>query len=640
MSKHGKKDEEDINLAQMLASVQSLHASHEITVELERSKYQAEQVNDSLPIGYVIVTDSGRILKANRSMARIFGVTHEVLIQRNLSEIFAESEWQTFLQKMRSLGPHSRKNEALEFELDIISAEGKTQTVQWNLRSLGDIKGNFHCLYQVLCQDISVEREHEKMLQDMLMAVPLGLLWVDASGCILPHHSRYAAQLLQVENLVGMQIEQLLQDEDLPVARGAVPSCGVSAMMQLFGASEEVVRHRLSECVHQVRVRSAKSLSSSLLHITYEPSFCEGKLCRWMLVLSPQPYALGAEDKITQLTEKEVKLVERALEFKGADIGKMNRSLLELECLITDIHAKFYHQVQDLTAVRVSVQKVVQVAKAAGLMNLTRAADYLLSWVQDRKVESSVVAHENQRQALVDLVSEIEYLIMIHMVVRKNSPELIESGKSPSDEINHLVDSELIPFLEQVTGPAKKSAREMLYRIRQSGLLTVSLESLSDILHTHVDKVCAGGSSGMGLSVKVADSRLSRQNLATLSEILIRVLDMALKLRGCDSSCVSGQQNRVEVFVDQDAQQVFHVTVQDHGGFLCMQNLKSEVVAQGLVSREELLQYKDEKVFQILFFPEIKEGKKIPFMGRYTRPNGVDGGERDFVLSFDLCFDF
>ncbi|SME98167.1 PAS domain-containing protein [Pseudobacteriovorax antillogorgiicola] len=270
--------------AELIAATQSLAASHEIVVELERAKRNIEQMIDGLTTSFAIISEAGIIYKANRLMAQYFNVSIEELLGRQISDIFHPEVWSDFQEKEMILINAERKHH-IEIELPIVDYEGKTKEILWTMRPLSGISGNFQRLYQILGHDISKVKEYERQIDVIFSHIPIGLFTINRSLRIEGTYSEYTKTLLGSDSLDGKSLLDLLSGimegylRDLQLKKFRI-------LKEAFGQSHEWYEKNRVQLPSELEVQPLDSQESVKICLNYNPVYMQDHIDRFIIMIN------------------------------------------------------------------------------------------------------------------------------------------------------------------------------------------------------------------------------------------------------------------------------------------------------------------------------------------------------------------
>ncbi len=150
-----------------------IQASHEVLSLMEESKSEVERLFDDLPDIFTIVTPTGMILKANRTLENRFNARESDLLNRSIFEVFDNAGCDVFRRKMAEAELHP--NGGLEFELKLSGPGVVEKAHHWFVKKLFDITADRTAIFLVIGRDISQLKSYQ---QQLLLQRQIELLFV------------------------------------------------------------------------------------------------------------------------------------------------------------------------------------------------------------------------------------------------------------------------------------------------------------------------------------------------------------------------------------------------------------------------------------------------------------------------------
>jgi PAS domain S-box-containing protein len=130
-----------------------LQASQHIIDLFENSKAQSDEVLDSLPGIYCIITSQGLILKGNKTLAEIFNVGLEDLLGKEIKNLFPEAHGRAFQAQVDKL--FSEKAGGSELRADVVTDKGAVRNYLWSVNPLSTERNEVADLVSVLGRDVT-----------------------------------------------------------------------------------------------------------------------------------------------------------------------------------------------------------------------------------------------------------------------------------------------------------------------------------------------------------------------------------------------------------------------------------------------------------------------------------------------------
>ena len=142
-----------------------LHVTHEIVVQLERSKRASENLVYNLPELVLIIDEKSRILKANKAVEKIFQAESGTLLYSKISGLFSDHNWIDFKKKIEKLENDSQPP-ITSFDLAIDGVNLKVKHYHWNIRKIQGLSERRGPLYYVVGHDITEIRVMFEKIQE------------------------------------------------------------------------------------------------------------------------------------------------------------------------------------------------------------------------------------------------------------------------------------------------------------------------------------------------------------------------------------------------------------------------------------------------------------------------------------------
>lgn len=181
-----------------------IQASHRILRLLREAAHLAEEILDQVPGLFILYTPNGEILRANPAAAQCLGCDPEEVQFHSVHDLMNHmSEWQRVQDRWRFEQPTE-----LDFSGTLEFGENKGRSFLWFLRRFQDRTGRE--LNLLIGEEITRIQEFEKRLMRIYHSTPLGICVVNRDGVIQQGHSQFLEQMLEVEELEGKDIRELL----------------------------------------------------------------------------------------------------------------------------------------------------------------------------------------------------------------------------------------------------------------------------------------------------------------------------------------------------------------------------------------------------------------------------------------------
>ena len=149
------KDADSPQKDDLIRRTSDLHVTHEILVQLEKSKRASENIVYHLPELVFIIDRQGRILKGNKAAESVLGAQTGDLLYTRISKIFAEQSWEHFWQQAESMMNDPDQDAISEFDLPTDGLNIQVRHFHWNLRKIDGLGQRRGPLLYVVGHDIT-----------------------------------------------------------------------------------------------------------------------------------------------------------------------------------------------------------------------------------------------------------------------------------------------------------------------------------------------------------------------------------------------------------------------------------------------------------------------------------------------------
>lgn len=196
-------------------SNQDLQATHGILSLFEKSNLYSSRILDNIGTFFVIIDGTGAILRGNIEAGKLFGVSHEKLLSRNLSELFKPEAWSQFSAQIRELDRGQGAAIELELPVDRLELEGGPPEYLWTLSRMRRLEKDNLDLFSVVGKDVGAlkkalrsvyslelvrrgleqEVQSKRIIQLILDNLDESFMMFDEKGVILSEVSKAALKI-------------------------------------------------------------------------------------------------------------------------------------------------------------------------------------------------------------------------------------------------------------------------------------------------------------------------------------------------------------------------------------------------------------------------------------------------------------
>lgn len=279
-----------------VAVAAGLRASHEIVAALERCKSSSELILDKLPDLLLIMTEDGRILKANIAASELMKSDVEHVINENFFSLFSRENLNSLKMQISVLLKDASLGQ-LRFELPICHLQSQVKSeFLWTISRFSQVSDRRGQLIEVVGKDVSTIREFERKLTQVFSAIPLGIVTVNGHGKIEWPYSSYCEYLLAKHQLSGKTLQEVL----FGPAWGSLDANeqeAASRFTSLLGLDTVSFDKAKAQLPREVQInRRPESLGNpKWLGISYHPLVSEGRVEKIMLILEDRSAVVEAQ---------------------------------------------------------------------------------------------------------------------------------------------------------------------------------------------------------------------------------------------------------------------------------------------------------------------------------------------------------
>lgn len=157
--------ESDKKIETEISPITALNITHEIVVQLERSKRASENFVYELHELVLIIDQNARILKANKASENLLGSNVGNAIYSQLSLLFSQKNWKTFKKNIEILKKESNLK-TKNFDLAADGPSSNNKHFHWNIRKISGLSNRRGPLLYVVGHDITEIRHMLETVQE------------------------------------------------------------------------------------------------------------------------------------------------------------------------------------------------------------------------------------------------------------------------------------------------------------------------------------------------------------------------------------------------------------------------------------------------------------------------------------------
>jgi PAS domain S-box-containing protein len=309
-----------------------LQASHCIISILEKSKINSEGLFKELPDFYLIIQGNGMVLKGNKVAASVFNSDSELLLGRQLRDLFKNESWNVFKTKIDAV--LSGGDKTIDFELSLGTDPEREIIFYWNLKVLRKQNSKTPATISVIGRDITELRRHEKKLVEMFACMPIGIITLDKDGVIENPYSAYTEYLLGQTELVGKNLFSVLFNYCVGLSESEKE--GLQNLLKFYRiqfSTYELIEDTFPKKV-KFRYESDSKIIERHYGLTFQPIVFENEVRRLMVLIEDRTVLVQLEEDQNRRKVLEDKHIQRIVQLKTCDNEILPDIVSEIQGLI------------------------------------------------------------------------------------------------------------------------------------------------------------------------------------------------------------------------------------------------------------------------------------------------------------------
>ena len=153
--------------AEELAS-HSIRANHELIVDLARAKAAQDRITNDMNDIFGLMTQSGRVIKANTAFAKLMDVDDEDVYSTNLSALFFDESWDIIQASIKNASSVSDDPVIIEMPVDRKSLDSM---YYWSFIPYSGVSKRRGAVFSFIGRDITALRDYERKLANIFSAI-------------------------------------------------------------------------------------------------------------------------------------------------------------------------------------------------------------------------------------------------------------------------------------------------------------------------------------------------------------------------------------------------------------------------------------------------------------------------------------
>lgn len=623
------------SLGEQTLITQNLRASHEIIARFEKSKDNMEILLDKLPDIFIVFDSTGRILKGNHKAAKLFNVSIERVIWKNISQFFNKESWHIFENNYKSLT--SGEYDEVEFELNLDGIDpDNVLDYHWHIQRVPGISDRRGALFNVIGRDISKVKEYEKKLSQIFSTIPIGILTIDKSGKVMGPYSAYCEYLLDDTSLEEKSIDKLLF-ESCYKNMSRSDKLGIEELFSTFDKEDlwfELCKDRFPK--ELIFTPNGKK-ENRVLGITYHPILSDNRIRNMLFILEDKTGISNV--KLDEQSKKfqENRRINRIIDVHRCDRQTMLSTLNDLEKAIQRF--RIANEVYDLAKLGNIVLSIKNIAKIAGLRNLINIANEIEGIIQGENKDSEETTKNKLNQLNQLITYEWEEILNLNKMIHRNIKEHKElSIHKDFNKRKAAIELELYSIKATLEDLRGQGNADLLTSINQKvdqiceGVRHINafkLGEIEDMLRERAKINAQQVNKKVVINFDWANIMVDEEFLPKLSKILLHfvnnTVDYSIEESNARVALKKEATANISIKVNKVGEYLQFVYNDDGYGF-DVEEVGRIAVNRNIIGREELKELSKNEVLNLVFSNGFSTGGEIE-----------SASGRAFELNMALC---
>ncbi|MFK7824645.1 MAG: ATP-binding protein [Oligoflexales bacterium] len=612
-------NEPELKLAQLLAATHSLHASHEVTEELERAKWKIEQLIDYLPVGFAIITESGEIYRVNNMLSSFFKTDMEGAIGSNFKELFNPDSWNIFQGKIDELFASRHEKQFIEFELSINGEHDKSGQFLWNIRPYGELHGDFKILYQILGQNITEIKSYERKLSNIFSCLPLGILAINNESKVDGPYSSFTEELLETKDIANSSIHDVLYK---PCFDGMKPKETESIKTIASAIGEEETWFNSIKTLFPTQLafnpNGKKSDTVKWLQIDYHPIIFEEKVEKILLVIENNTKAMKAKLRKEKQQEMESHASKRFVEIQTCDPILLDITMEELASFSANLNSN-EPSLKNCKSICSTLHTIKGIARTA---SFTRLKD--ITHDIEGELQNKMTDMDSLKSTWIDLKvshihKEIAEVETLYRAIK---------GDDKSATLEKKID-EYSAKVQEITGRARRLLGSMLEaETHDQGLIErvknllliddptrVELSTYEPVLSKRIFDTAKSIGKEINVNFSWNGAKLKQKDLPTFSQIALHILTNAID-HGIDDKderdrLGKPENGTIKIVTKPLEDSSILVQISDDGRGIDSSKVANSAIKKQILTDQELANMSEDEILSLIFKPSFSTTDKV-----------------------------
>jgi PAS domain S-box-containing protein len=311
---------------------QNIRATHDIIVDIEKSKDSMESFVNNMPEIFAMIDRNGNIIRGNLALANLFKCDIESVLDRSMKSLFKAETWNIFQEKVLQTDQLAPETAGIGFELPVDVNEQIIDCI-WNMSRYNVISQRRGPVFVVIGRDVTEIRAYERKLAKVFAAVPLGILTVNVKGEIEAPYSAYIEYLLEARCLDGKDAKEAIFSRSWGVL-SKLQRDGIDILFKTIGDDEMWFDTSVSLFPTEIPVpfynEDGTLKDTKWFGLTYNPIVHSGNVEKMLIVIENITDRVKSRDEKETRTKAEKKIAQNYLDITGCEETLLVTSMWDL----------------------------------------------------------------------------------------------------------------------------------------------------------------------------------------------------------------------------------------------------------------------------------------------------------------------
>ena len=591
----------------------SIRANHELMMDLCLAMDGQEAIHNDLPDLFGLMTEDGRIIRANSACARTLEVDHEDISSCSLRQAFTDESWMILTTGLHEVGITQQKSLAIALPIDGINPKALYHFTLTPYNVVSNRRGQ---IFSFFGKDISKVRDLENSLATIYSAIPLGVVTIDAQCQIEWPYSAYSEVMLRHANLNQSSAQEVLFGRSKRFMTKTQQEA-IDILFEQLGAEQEWFDMNKENFPKEVPIgESTASEPQSWLRFGYSPVIRNGTVDKILVTMEDITSVVQNRQSSHRPLTKEEKMASVLSELKDVDHGLLGTSIDNINTVMSDI-AKRLSNGDPVRSIYHGLHGIKGVARVA---NLKTFQDFVHN-MESRLITNApdLDARPNSRiRSEIALLSKewMEVLKYVEIYEASHSYDGVGSPtpiKCDFHEIKHKCERIVSRLQLLKDGDMRATDGIISEVIRATRLLTcISLAGLSERLERFFAATAINLHKSADIHFDWGDCEIDAENAMGLCEILYHLISNGLDhgIETPDTRVQFGKQKDGSVTIKcEDMGQKLLFTFEDDGAGINIQKVLAHAKKQGLVPSGSDMT--DDEVCKFILRPEFSTADQL-----------------------------